>query len=61
MGVWAQQIIEQHSNGPSALSIEALRELNGMLEASKNKSSGWLTTVDIVRDVLSVYAEKTVA
>jgi type IV secretion system protein VirD4 len=41
--------------------VETLRELNGVLEASKNKSSGWSTTVDIVRDVLPVYAEKTVA
>ena len=40
--------------------METLRELNGVLEASKNKSSGWSTTVDIVRDVLPVYAEKTV-
>ena len=61
MGAWAQQVIEQRSNGPDALSVETLRELNGVLEASKNKSSGWSTTVDIVRDVLSVYAEKTVA
>ena len=61
IGVWAQQVIEQRSNGRGALSLETLRELNGVLEASKNKSSGWSTTVDIVRDVLSVYAEKTVA
>jgi type IV secretion system protein VirD4 len=61
IGVWAQQVIEQRSSGPGALSLETLRELNGVLEASKNKSSGWSTTVDIVRDVLSVYAEKTVA
>lgn len=61
MGTWAQQIIELRSTGPNALSFEALRELNGVFEASKNKSSGWSTTVDIVRDVLSVYAEKTVA
>ena len=61
MGTWAQQVIELRSTGPNALSFEALRELNGVFEASKNKSSGWSTTVDIVRDVLSVYAEKTVA
>ncbi|KPY58818.1 MULTISPECIES: type IV secretory system conjugative DNA transfer family protein [Pseudomonas] len=61
MGTWAQQIIELRSTGPNALTVETLRELNGVLEASKNKSSGWSTTVDIVRDVLSVYAEKTVA
>jgi len=61
VGGWAQQIIEQRSSGPDALSVETLRELNGVLEASKNKSSGWSTTADILRDVLSVYAEKTVA
>lgn len=61
IGVWAHQVIEQRSSGPNPLSVETLRELNGVLEASKNKSSGWSTTVDIVRDVLSVYAEKTVA
>lgn len=61
IGTWAQQIIELRSIGPNALSFETLRELNGVFEASKNKSSGWSTTVDIVRDVLSVYAEKTVA
>lgn len=61
IGAWAHQVIEQRSSGPDALSVETLRELNGVLEASKNKSSGWSTTVDIVRDVLSVYAEKTVA
>jgi type IV secretion system protein VirD4 len=61
IGAWAQEAIEQRSSGPTALSVETLRELNGVLEASKNKSSGWSTTVDIVRDVLSMYAEKTVA
>jgi type IV secretion system protein VirD4 len=61
IGVWAQQAIEQRSAGPNALSVETLRELNGVFEASKNKSSGWSTTVDILRDVLSMYAEKTVA
>lgn len=61
MGAWAQQVIDQRSNGNDALSVETLRELNGILEASKNKSSGWSTTTDIVRDVLSMYAEKTVA
>ena len=61
IGVWAHQVIEHRGSGPHALSVETLRELNGVLEASKNKSSGWSTTVDIVRDVLSVYAEKTVA
>ncbi|NJP03492.1 type IV secretory system conjugative DNA transfer family protein [Pseudomonas sp. hsmgli-8] len=62
IGAWAQQIIEQRGgSGPDALSTETLRELNGVFEASKNKSSGWSTTADIVRDVLSVYAEKTVA
>ncbi|MFO7119778.1 type IV secretory system conjugative DNA transfer family protein, partial [Pseudomonas aeruginosa] len=29
--------------------------------ASQNKSSGWSTTSDIVRDVLAIYGEKTVA
>ncbi|KOP53742.1 type IV secretory system conjugative DNA transfer family protein [Pseudomonas coronafaciens] len=61
LGVWAQQAIEQHSTGPNALSVETLRELNGVFEASKNKSSGWSTTVDILRGALSMYAEKTVA
>lgn len=61
MGAWAQQVIQARSNGPDALSAETLRELNGVSEASKNKSSGWSTTADIVRDVLSMYAEKTVA
>lgn len=61
MGAWAQQVIDQRSSGKDALSVETLRELNGVLEASKNKSSGWSTTTDIVRDVLSIYAEKTVA
>jgi len=61
MGVWAQQVIHERSSGPDALSAETLRELNGVFEASKNKSSGWSTTADIVRDVLSMYAEKTVA
>lgn len=61
MGAWAQQVIDQRSSGKDALSIETLRELGGVLEASKNKSSGWSTTADIVRDVLSMYAEKTVA
>jgi type IV secretion system protein VirD4 len=61
VGVWAQQAIEQRSSGPNALSVETLRELNGVFEASKNKSSGWSTTVDILRDALSMYAEKTVA
>ncbi|UNB66152.1 type IV secretory system conjugative DNA transfer family protein (plasmid) [Pseudomonas syringae pv. helianthi] len=61
LGVWAQQAIEQRSSGPNALSVETLRELNGVFEASKNKSSGWSTTVDILRGALSMYAEKTVA
>jgi type IV secretion system protein VirD4 len=61
MGAWAQQVIDERSSGKDALSVETLRELNGVLEASKNKSSGWSTTTDIVRDVLSMYAEKTVA
>ena len=61
MGAWAQQVINERSSGPDALSSETLRELNGVFEASKNKSSGWSTTADIVRDVLSIYAEKTVA
>jgi type IV secretion system protein VirD4 len=61
MGAWAQQVIDQRSSGKEALSAETLRELGGVLEASKNKSSGWSTTADIVRDVLSMYAEKTVA
>jgi type IV secretion system protein VirD4 len=61
MGAWAQQVIDQRSSGKEALSVETLRELGGVLEASKNKSSGWSTTADIVRDVLSMYAEKTVA
>ncbi|WP_161938531.1 type IV secretory system conjugative DNA transfer family protein, partial [Pseudomonas savastanoi] len=61
MGAWAQQIIELRSTGPNALTVETLRELNGVFEASKNKSSGWSTTVDILRGALSMYAEKTVA
>ncbi|WP_421556717.1 type IV secretory system conjugative DNA transfer family protein [Pseudomonas kitaguniensis] len=61
MGAWAQQVVNERSSGPNALSNETLREVNGVLEASKNKSSGWSTTADIVRDVLSMYAEKTVA
>ncbi|MGP5367275.1 type IV secretory system conjugative DNA transfer family protein [Pseudomonas helleri] len=61
IGVWAEQVIASRSDGPDALSIECRRELNGVFEASKNKSSGWSTTADIVRDVLSMYAEKTVA
>lgn len=61
MGGWAQQILELRSSGDEALSAECLRELNGVYEASKNTSSGWSTTADIVRDVLSMYAEKTVA
>lgn len=61
IGVWAQLVLDAPSNGPDALSVETLRELNGVLEASKNKNSGWSTTVDIVWDVLSMYAEKTVA
>jgi type IV secretion system protein VirD4 len=61
MGVWAQQIIETRSSGDNALSVECLRELNGVYEASKNKSSGWSTTADIVRDTLAMYGEKTVA
>lgn len=61
MGVWAQGIIESRSSGENALSVECLRELNGVYEASKNKSSGWSTTADIVRDTLAMYGEKTVA
>lgn len=61
IGVWAQQVIEARSGGNNALSVECLRELTGVFEASKNKSSGWSTTADIVRDVLSMYGEKTVA
>lgn len=61
IGLWAEQVIKERSSGDRALSKETLRELNGVLEASKNKSSGWSTTSDIVRDVLSIYAEKTVA
>jgi type IV secretion system protein VirD4 len=61
IGVWAQQILEARSGGDHPLSMECLRELTGVFEASKNKSSGWSTTADIVRDVLSMYGEKTVA
>lgn len=61
VGGWAQQVMEARSSGPDALSTETLRELNGVFEASKNKSSGWSTTADIFRDVLSMYGEKTVA
>ena len=61
IGAWAEQVIASRSDGPDALSNECRRELNGVFEASKNKSSGWSTTADIVRDVLSMYAEKTVA
>lgn len=61
MGVWAQQILEERSGGSAPLSSECVRELNGVYEASKNKSSGWSTTADIVRDTLAMYGEKTVA
>lgn len=61
MGTWAEQTMDGRSSGTGALSDECRRELNGVFEASKNKSSGWSTTADIVRDVLSMYAEKTVA
>lgn len=61
MGAWAEQELNARRTGPHALSAETQRELNGVFEASKNKSSGWSTTADIVRDVLSIYAEKTVA
>lgn len=61
IGVWAEQILASRSDGPDSLSSECRRELNGVFEASKNKSSGWSTTADILRDVLSMYAEKTVA
>ena len=61
IGIWAQQVIEARSGGDTPLSVECLRELTGVFEASKNKSSGWSTTADIVRDVLSMYGEKTVA
>lgn len=61
IGIWAQQAIEARSGGDNPLSVECLRELTGVFEASKNKSSGWSTTADIVRDVLSMYGEKTVA
>ncbi|WP_449124733.1 type IV secretory system conjugative DNA transfer family protein [Pseudomonas viridiflava] len=61
IGAWAEQVIKERTTGDRALSSETLRELNGVVEASKNKSSGWSTTSDIVRDVLSIYAEKTVA
>lgn len=61
MGTWAEQILQSRDDGLDALSTECRRELNGVFEASKNKSSGWSTTADIVRDVLSMYAEKTVA
>lgn len=60
MGVWAQQAMEARSGGAQPLSVECLRELNGVFEASKNKSSGWSTTADIVRDTLAMYGEKTV-
>ncbi|WP_324729653.1 type IV secretory system conjugative DNA transfer family protein, partial [Pseudomonas chlororaphis] len=61
VGSWAEQVIETRSGGDNPLSAECLRELNGVFEASKNKSSGWSTTADIFRDVLSMYGEKTVA
>lgn len=61
MGTWSQQTMDSRRGGEDALSDECRRELNGVFEASKNKSSGWSTTADIVRDVLSMYAEKTVA
>jgi len=61
MGVWAQQALEERSGGSAPLSEECIRELNGVYEASKNKSSGWSTTADIVRDTLAMYGEKTVA
>jgi type IV secretion system protein VirD4 len=61
VGVWAKQVLDQRSAGPNALSPETVRELNGVYEASKNTSSGWSTTMDILRGALSMYAEKTVA
>lgn len=61
MGVWAQQAMEERSVGSAPLSDECMREMNGVYEASKNKSSGWSTTADIVRDTLAMYGEKTVA
>ncbi|MGU9854462.1 type IV secretory system conjugative DNA transfer family protein [Pseudomonas koreensis] len=61
MGVWAQQAMEERSAGSAPLSDECMREMNGVYEASKNKSSGWSTTADIVRDTLAMYGEKTVA
>lgn len=61
MGVWAQQVLEARTNSSNPLSDECVRELNGVYEASKNKSSGWSTTADIVRDTLAMYGEKTVA
>lgn len=61
VGNWAQQVMEARTGGDNPLSEECVRELNGVYEASKNKSSGWSTTADIFRDALSMYGEKTVA
>ncbi|MFW3065962.1 type IV secretory system conjugative DNA transfer family protein [Pseudomonas aeruginosa] len=61
LGQWAQQVISDRSDGENALSEECRRELYSVYVASQNKSSGWSTTSDIVRDVLAIYGEKTVA
>ncbi|PUA41493.1 conjugal transfer protein [Pseudomonas protegens] len=61
LGQWAHQIVGERSEGQHALSDECRRELNSVYIASQNKSSGWSTTSDIVRDVLAMYGEKTVA
>lgn len=61
IGAWALQVLSERQAGNRPLSEECFRELNGVYQASKNTSSGWSTTVDILRGVFSIYGEKTVA
>ncbi|MCY1388907.1 Protein VirD4 [compost metagenome] len=61
IGAWALQTLAERQAGDRPLSDECFRELNGVYEASKNTSSGWSTTIDILRGVFSMYGEKTVA
>ncbi|MCY1496934.1 Protein VirD4 [compost metagenome] len=61
LGAWALQALSERQAGPRPLSEECFRELNGVYQASKNTSSGWSTTMDILRGVFSMYGERTVA
>lgn len=61
LGAWALQALSDRQAGSRPLSEECSRELNGVYQASKNTSSGWSTTTDILRGVFSLYGEKTVA